>query len=173
MEQKLSDQEQAVQQFVTKERKVKINWLLTVTFLSIDELVLIANKLGYIIKGEYIALPSEEGKLREPQPWKPIDQEPLRKPTIRPIKRPRRPKNDIKIDYRFCISCGIALKDSGQVYYLDGFCQNCGEDLDEIFNEDKSINPYHKKRCSDCGTINPTKANFCHYCGSENINSIL
>ncbi|HUT82676.1 MAG TPA: zinc ribbon domain-containing protein [Candidatus Bathyarchaeia archaeon] len=172
MGQELSEQELAVQQFVTKEHKVKINWILTITLLSIDDLVTIANKLGYIIKGDYIALPSEEEKLRKPQPWKPIDQEPLRRRIIRP--RPiKRPAPKINLDYRFCISCGIALKESGKVYYLDGFCQNCGEDLDKIFDEDKSINPYHKKHCANCGTINPTKGSFCYYCGSVNLSSIL
>ncbi len=172
MEQELTEQERAVQQFVTKQQKVRINWILTVTLLTIDELVTIANKLGYVIKGEYIALPSEEEKIREPQPWKPIDQEPLRRrPIIRSMKK--RPTSKTDLNYSYCINCGIPLKEAGQVYYLDGFCQNCGVDLDGIFDEDKSTNPYHKKRCANCGSINPTKANFCYHCGSVNINAIL
>ncbi len=176
----LTKQEQQVRDLVTKQKKAKINWLLAITQLSLDELVAIAEKLHFIITSEYIALPSEGHNIHEQGTWKPLPITPPRGYYRRPIEEeqdqslkssPKTPKT--VQDYRYCPSCGITLKDTGLAYSFEGFCQNCGEDLDKILEKQTSNNPYDKKRCARCGTINPAIAQYCYYCGFDVLETIL
>ena len=161
-----------VKKTVNHDKKAKINWLLAVTQLSKEQLGIIVEELGFEIKGEYVALPSEVEHIREAEPYKPIR---LVVPSIQvPKSRPKQ-RTSLKkvIDYRFCTNCGIALKDSGNAHYLSGFCPNCGFDLQMIFKTRKGENPYDKERCSKCGKINPDNVLYCFYCGSNELTSIL
>lgn len=164
-----------IKKSVTRDKKAKINWLMAVTQISLNQLSIVAEELGFVIKGDYVALPSEVENIRESEPYKPIKfvrplprlKEPVR---LRPhLKKPLKNVNN----YRFCTSCGIALKDTGNAHYLSGFCSNCGFDLNAIFTKKKDQDPYQKKSCSRCGSINPDTVLFCFYCGSDSLSSIL
>ena len=161
-----------IKKTITHDKKAKINWLLAVTQISEEQLGIIVEQLGFVIKGEYVALPSEAEHIREPEPYKPLR---LIRPRIEVPTSTRRRKTSLKkvIDYRFCTNCGIALKDSGDAHYLTGFCSNCGYDLQSIFKTRKGENPYDKERCTKCGQINPDNVSYCFYCGSDSLTNIL
>ena len=65
------EKKKEVQELIWDSRKAKINWVMTVTQLTFDELEDIANDLGFIIKGEFIALPEEAKKIALPGVDKP------------------------------------------------------------------------------------------------------
>ena len=155
---------------INRHKKAKINWLLTVTQLSFEQLEIIVKELGFVFKGEYVVLPSEAEHIRAPKTYTPL---PTFQYTLPPPRIKRRLPQRSKMEYRFCINCGSPLKDSGSAEYLSGFCPNCGSDLEEIFVMRKEMNPYKKKRCSDCGLINPEAALYCFYCGSEKLSSLI
>jgi len=167
------EQENQMKQFVTNGKKVKLNWLLAVTQLSIDDLKVLAEKLGFIIKGEYIALPSEADTIRVSEHGKPPKLTPLKKPTIANSRISSNISSEALLSYRYCTSCGITLKDTGKAYYLTGFCPSCGEDLQTIFDEDKkNKEPYKKLNCNICGAINPKNVHYCFHCGSNSLSTI-
>ena len=156
---------------INRHKKAKINWLLAVTQLSFEQLEIIVKELGFVFKGEYVVLPSEVDHIREPKTYTPLPTFQYTPPPPRRIRRRNLTKSTI--EYRFCINCGSPLKDSGSAEYLTGFCPNCGNDLEGIFDMRKEMNPYKKKRCASCGQINPETAQYCFYCGSEKLSSLL
>ena len=163
-----------IKKTITHDKKAKINWLLAVTQLSEEQLGIIIKELGFVIKGEYVALPSEAEHIRVTDPYRPMRFTPKRI-HIPKSPPPKKSKTQLKkmVDFRYCTDCGIALKDSGNAHYLSGFCPNCGYDLQSIFRTEKGHNPYEKKRCAWCGNINPENVQYCFYCGSEKLSSLL
>jgi len=149
-----------VKELIQKEKKAKINWILTITQLSLKELSIIAEELGYVIKGEYIALASEADKLPEGEieKWKPID--------ISSYKK-------INLDqFKYCPTCGNPLEGIKESNDISGHCKNCGEDLIKIIKINKKKD-YFLKRCSNCGNINSVKAKYCIHCSSRNLTRII
>lgn len=149
-----------VKELIQKEKKAKINWILTITQLSLKELSIIADELGYVMKGEYIALASEADRLPEGEieKWKPIDVSSYKKINLE--------------QFKYCPTCGNPLeriKESKDIY---SHCKNCGEDLVKIMKINRKKD-YFQKRCSNCGNINSVKAKYCIHCSSGNLTRVV
>ena len=147
-------------ELVEDTKKAKINWVMTVTQLSFDELEIIANDLGLVIKGEFIALPEYAHKLPEDKVEK------LR-------KIPTYSREELATyNLLYCPRCAIMLEDVKEKADMVGFCHNCGLNFKEIFRMEK-MDGYFQKRCLNCGTINPVKVRFCFKCGSNKLERMV
>ncbi|MCF2144606.1 MAG: zinc ribbon domain-containing protein [Candidatus Heimdallarchaeota archaeon] len=143
---------------ISKERKARINWVLTITQLTFDELEVVAKKLGLVIKGEYIVLPEDAAKITKAEKWQPTPV--LTKEQIHMLKLKR------------CPICGILLEGTENAKVLEGFCFNCGADFNMLFSHNDKF-AYFQKKCDNCGAINPVKARFCFQCGSAHLTRII
>ena len=146
-----------ISDLITKQKKAKINWVLTVTQTSFEELESIAKELGFIIKGEYIALESEAEKISEKNDWKPI----------RTLSEEEMKLSIIK----FCPICGNPIKDSDREKEFTGHCSNCGADLVE-FSSEETKSDYFQKRCQRCGNFNSVKVKYCIFCSSNKLKRV-
>jgi len=154
------DKRNEVRELVEDAKKAKINWVMTVTQLTFDELEQIAKDLGFVIKGEFIALPEAADKITDPS----IKAE---------IKKPTYSKEQLaSYNLMHCPGCAIILKDADEKADLVGYCPNCGIDFNDIFRMSKS-DGYFQRRCNNCGTINPVKVSFCFRCGNGQLTRIV
>ena len=157
----LLDKKNEVQELIWDSKKAKINWIMTVTQLTFDELEDIANELGFVIKGEFIALPEEAKKIADPD-----------------VKRPKRKSpaysREELANYNllYCPRCAIILKEAEEKADLVGYCPSCGLDFKDIFRMDKE-DGYFQKRCNNCHTINPVKVAYCFKCGNKGLTRIV
>lgn len=142
-----------VKDLIEDSRKAKINWVLSVTQLTLEDLEKIAEELGLVIIGEFIALPEEAEKMNKSVLEKPKSK------SFTPLKQ------QIKYDISFCPSCSIDIKEEDLSF---GFCSNCGVEFAKIFRSRTSGN-YFQKGCNVCGAVNPVKANYCVKCGKRDL----
>ena len=149
-----------VEELLKKDKKAKINWILTVTQLSFEDLSKIADELGYKIKGEYIALPSEVDKLPDADipKWKPVDVTQFMEISLEVFK--------------YCPTCGNPVEGADETSDLTGHCPNCGEDFKKILAFDKKTD-YFQKKCMRCGNLNPVKVKYCIHCSSRKLNRVV
>ncbi len=142
-----------VKDLIEDSRKAKINWVLSITQLTLADLEKIAKELGLVIIGEFIALPEEAEKMN-----KSVQEKPKAK-SFTPLEKQN------EYDISFCPSCSIEIKEEDLSV---GFCSNCGVEFAKILHSRMSGN-YFQKGCNACGAINPVKATYCVKCGKRDL----